>query len=431
MANLARELMLDVIPNYPYVTIVRPIQDNDICYQGLMVTEDTSYNVGTFSTSERLAGFVLHTVDNTGTGHAAARAGFDVQIIVGGPIRYYISGTTRADIGKAVFCGADDNSLSLNPRARGYVGKIIANDGSGLCTIMLDPERMGRDNWETYFDLADDAEVALPDAQAARVILQGGGEYAEYSVSTAGAVTGVSTSATASDAKPLCGCYTLNKPAAATTSAKATQYDLTGGNGSLAGIVQPDVPRNVVINFTDADTGITAFTVTVNGTDASGAAQSEEFVFAGGLEQNGVKAFATISSIVLTNLAGAGAGDTLDIGHGVIYGVPINGGASFSVKKLAVDGADDIIAAQSATYNTFTPTTAANGTKCITVWYTYTRTTTPTVSVTGGQAGSTNTAATDSDGNLCLYDGGTAAMVKNRLGATKRIHCQYWGAPTA
>ena len=34
--------------------------------------------------------------------------------------------------------------------------------------------------------------------------------------------------------------------------------------------------------------------------------------------------------------------------------------------------------------------------------------------------GSTNTAGTDSDGDLCLYDGGgTQSLVKNRLGAQK------------
>lgn len=37
----------------------------------------------------------------------------------------------------------------------------------------------------------------------------------------------------------------------------------------------------------------------------------------------------------------------------------------------------------------------------------------------------TNTAATDSDGNLCVYDGGTGAVVKNRLGATGNCIITY------
>lgn len=42
-------------------------------------------------------------------------------------------------------------------------------------------------------------------------------------------------------------------------------------------------------------------------------------------------------------------------------------------------------------------------------------------------SGSTNTAATDSDGDLCVYDGGsTQAIVKNRLGATGEIRIFYF-----
>ncbi|MFA5377782.1 MAG: hypothetical protein WC455_18675 [Dehalococcoidia bacterium] len=40
-------------------------------------------------------------------------------------------------------------------------------------------------------------------------------------------------------------------------------------------------------------------------------------------------------------------------------------------------------------------------------------------------AGTTNTASTDSDGDLCLYDGGTGAVLKNRLGATGEIRALY------
>jgi len=38
---------------------------------------------------------------------------------------------------------------------------------------------------------------------------------------------------------------------------------------------------------------------------------------------------------------------------------------------------------------------------------------------------STNTATTDSDTNLCVYDGGTGAVIKNRLGATKTIKYRF------
>ena len=37
-----------------------------------------------------------------------------------------------------------------------------------------------------------------------------------------------------------------------------------------------------------------------------------------------------------------------------------------------------------------------------------------------------NTANTDSDTNLCIYDGGTNAIVKNRLGTTGEIRIFYY-----
>jgi len=41
-------------------------------------------------------------------------------------------------------------------------------------------------------------------------------------------------------------------------------------------------------------------------------------------------------------------------------------------------------------------------------------------------SGSTNTAAADTDANLCVYDGGTGAIVKNRLNATGEIRIVYY-----
>lgn len=38
---------------------------------------------------------------------------------------------------------------------------------------------------------------------------------------------------------------------------------------------------------------------------------------------------------------------------------------------------------------------------------------------------STNVAASDSDGNLCIFDGGTAVTIKNRLGSSKQLFIHY------
>jgi len=84
---------------------------------------------------------------------------------------------------------------------------------------------------------------------------------------------------------------------------------------------QPDVPRNVTITITDGDVSITAFQITVNGVDAKGHSVSEVFTEAGGLSQVGNIAFATISSITVDSITGAGAGDVLDVGIGSKLGL--------------------------------------------------------------------------------------------------------------
>lgn len=74
--------------------------------------------------------------------------------------------------------------------------------------------------------------------------------------------------------------------------------------------------KNVTIKFTDANFSITAFTLTVAGTDYRGTAQTEVFYWAGGLSQTGKKLFSTITSVTGTAITGNAAGDTLDVGFG-------------------------------------------------------------------------------------------------------------------
>jgi len=84
---------------------------------------------------------------------------------------------------------------------------------------------------------------------------------------------------------------------------------------------QPDVPRNVTIAVTDGDASITAYTIIINGIDAKGNIVAETFLLAGGLAQTGNIAFATITSVQITVLAGGGVGDTLDVGIGSKLGL--------------------------------------------------------------------------------------------------------------
>lgn len=160
--------------------------------------------------------------------------------------------------------------------------------------------------------------------------------------------------------------------AAATTSAGADQLDVSGGGGAMANIVQPDVPRNVVINFTDADASISAFQVDVVGTAPDGSATAEQFLFAGGLDQTGSVIHAKITSVTVTSITGNAAADTLDLGYGDKVGVPVPAGATgLSIVKLVTDGTEEAASATDTTNNSFTSTTAPNGTRDFEVWFEY------------------------------------------------------------
>ena len=192
MANITTEKMIDLIPGMPVVETMFPIQDDDSCYQGVLVTLDSNGYVGTFATTERVAGLCFQTTKNTDENHSAAREGYDVHVLVDCYVRWYISGATHADVGRAVFAGADNATLSFTPRAKGYLGKVVAIEaGTGICVIHV--ENVGSDSWDSFFDLADDGTVDLPDAQAAIVQVQGGGEYGIVEVTAAGACSVAAT----------------------------------------------------------------------------------------------------------------------------------------------------------------------------------------------------------------------------------------------
>jgi len=161
---------------------------------------------------------------------------------------------------------------------------------------------------------------------------------------------------------------------AATTTAGATQLDLNAvaEPSAMSSVVQPDVPRNVVINFTDANASIDAFQVDVVGTAPDGSAVTEQFLFAGGLDQVGSKIFAKVTSFTLTSINGNGAGDLLDVGYGVKLGVPVPAGSTgLSIVKLVANAIEEAASATDATNNSFTATTAPNATNDYEVWFEY------------------------------------------------------------
>lgn len=103
-----------------------------------------------------------------------------------------------------------------------------------------------------------------------------------------------------------------------TGSVGANQLDVSAVSGSatMSNIRQPAAPSVVRISFTDLNNSITAFNVTVAGTDSMGASISETFQFSGGLVQTGTRMFASVTSVTLNSITGAGAGDTLDFFYG-------------------------------------------------------------------------------------------------------------------
>lgn len=142
---------------------------------------------------------------------------------------------------------------------------------------------------------------------------------------------------------------------------------------------QPDVPRNIKIAITDADTSITAFQITVSGKDAKGNSVSEQFTQAGGLTQVGSIAFATISSVIVNSITGAGDGDVLNVGIGSKLGLSNAICFTADVYKVKKNNAHYSSASYTtnATYGTVDVSTGAaiTGGDDFTIWYRMSRNT--------------------------------------------------------
>lgn len=166
----------------------------------------------------------------------------------------------------------------------------------------------------------------------------------------------------------------LGAVAAATTSGGGTQKNLSGASfpATVASLVQPKTPRNVQLNITDGDTSITAYSVTYAGKAPDGTSITETFTQADGLTPAGSKIFQKITSITINSMTGNGSGDTLDMGYGSKLGVPLPYGAqSLVIQTLSCDGTLEAASATDTTNNSFTPTTAPNGTHVYDVAFSY------------------------------------------------------------
>lgn len=125
----------------------------------------------------------------------------------------------------------------------------------------------------------------------------------------------------------------LGFPILADNDRIVVSVDIVDGAQIVA--VQPDVPRNITITVTDADTSITAGTVTVAGEDVLGNAVSEVLDLAVALTLTGTKIFAKVDSVTVAGLTGADlTGDTLIVGVGNVIGLPSDISAVGAVKHV-------------------------------------------------------------------------------------------------
>jgi hypothetical protein len=116
----------------------------------------------------------------------------------------------------------------------------------------------------------------------------------------------------------------FNKVLAAAATYVRSNEDLSAALPIVFTIdAQPDVPRTLTYAF-DSHAQITAFTLTIVGTDAKGKTVSEVITAASGWSGETSNAFARITSITMSARTGTGAGDTMDIGIGSKLGLGNN-----------------------------------------------------------------------------------------------------------
>jgi hypothetical protein len=130
------------------------------------------------------------------------------------------------------------------------------------------------------------------------------------------------------------------------------------------GITNPDVPRTVTAKGNAS--GITG-NVVINGTDINGAVIADTIALNGATEVEGVKAFKTVTSIVLPVEVHAGT-DTVSVGRGASIGLPVVVKAN-CVLVHNFDGATDsgtaTVGGATVDLNVFAVAGTMNGTKLV------------------------------------------------------------------
>ena len=145
-------------------------------------------------------------------------------------------------------------------------------------------------------------------------------------------------------------------------------------NGPQIILLQPADPCKLSVSIVDADSSITAGSVTIVGTNQSGLATTEAINIANGGTHTytTANAYAHVTSVTVSALVGAGGLDTISVGQASALGLPaVQGATTFAVYKENVDGADEATGTVDATAGTVIPTTPGNGVHAFEFWYSY------------------------------------------------------------
>jgi hypothetical protein len=189
----------------------------------------------------------------------------------------------------------------------------------------------------------------------------------------ASAVTGltVDSETAVNQATVLSGVAHFTDPIAEEVVSIVANVLIANGAQLLAG--QPDFPRKLRVDITDADVSITAGTVDLVGVGADGAALSQSIPLTGGTQVVVTDdAYATVTSVTVVGAAGNGAGDNIGVGVDSALGLPIPAGAAnVVVTKTCVDSADETVAGVDTTARTVDPTTAPDAAKDYDFYYRY------------------------------------------------------------
>lgn len=130
----------------------------------------------------------------------------------------------------------------------------------------------------------------------------------------------------------------LGAPIAADTDRIVAEVAWADGTLTLA--AQPDVPRNITAQLTDADNSISGL-LTITGTDIAGRVITETMApdaLGGGKTLTGTKCFKTITSCVISGTSGAGVEDLIIIGVGNKIGVPVDLANAAEVVSVRLGG---------------------------------------------------------------------------------------------